>query len=439
MAKSPTEIFRDHVTQGIPSSGDWTPRKADIREYLVWLETQIGGGGGGGTDYSDEIAQLDTAITNLTTTVGTKAAQSSLDSLSATVAAKANQSALNTETAARIAGDAALSARTGVLEQSQFSALDRVGEAPEYFTATLPGAGRGLPVISTGTVVVNDSGTAYRVSHVGTPIIVAARRDMPVEGGVTYAVRFALRRASNTTDPYGDGIDFGIAWLKNDKTLLSSQRLDLRTLSVTEGRITFQRTISMDQDADIVPPSGARYMRPYLILYGNGGSTDIEAIARWETKGLPGPTGDPGDRGWAVEPETVQDGPDRVVLRVADFIGGQGDKPEGTGKYIGIGGLVNTAAEAINVKGNEGAQGPRGAIWRGYWDPGVEYISGDIVIDDDANEDPATWIALTTNTNSKPHENASDWAFFPASTPAVTDYGLISDPATSTYDYGTMA
>lgn len=51
---------------------------------------------------------------------------------------------------------------------------------------------------------------------------------------------------------------------------------------------------------------------------------------------------------------------ERAVLRVADWAGGEGIKPTITG-YIGLTGIVATAAEAIDVRGLPGAPGQDGA------------------------------------------------------------------------------
>jgi hypothetical protein len=82
------------------------------------------------------------------------------------------------------------------------------------------------------------------------------------------------------------------------------------------------------------------------------------------------------------------------------------------------------------------AQSGGGPIWRGPWDSGVTYVLNDVVSDDDSGGDPAAWVALTTNLNSRPKDNPTDWDFFPASFPVVDDYGLFSDPVDATADYG---
>ncbi|WP_265518976.1 hypothetical protein [Nitratireductor luteus] len=162
--------------------------------------------------------------------------------------------------------------------------------------------------------------------------------------------------------------------------------------------------------------------------------TNAAAVLEFEI-----PQGAKGDAGWAAETELVADGAARTVVRIADFIGGEGTKPPGIGMYIGPGGYVLTAAEAINVKGAEGPQGPVGVGWKGAWDPGATYAVGDLVTDPDALDDTAVWIAIAPSTNAKPRDSATEWSLFPGSFNIPRDYGLITEAATETRDYGTIA
>ncbi|MGF9564177.1 hypothetical protein AAIH70_11775 [Neorhizobium sp. BT27B] len=93
-------------------------------------------------------------------------------------------------------------------------------------------------------------------------------------------------------------------------------------------------------------------------------------------------------------------------------------------------------------KGDEGDRGPvgdtgaRGITWRGAWLSGDIYSPNDIVIDDDAEGDAATWIALTESSGLRPRDNPSDWQFFPASVPATLSDGLWGEAATETSNDG---
>lgn len=57
--------------------------------------------------------------------------------------------------------------------------------------------------------------------------------------------------------------------------------------------------------------------------------------------------------GWAPVLSVITDG-ERRVLQVIDWTGGVGSKPT-VGLYIGVNGLVTTAAAAVDVRGPEGA------------------------------------------------------------------------------------
>ena len=65
-----------------------------------------------------------------------------------------------------------------------------------------------------------------------------------------------------------------------------------------------------------------------------------------------------GDKGWSPQIVTVIDGA-RVVLQIADWVGGTGTKPT-AGQFLGDGVLVTNIANAINVRGGTGPKGDKG-------------------------------------------------------------------------------
>jgi hypothetical protein len=161
--------------------------------------------------------------------------------------------------------------------------------------------------------------------------------------------------------------------------------------------------------------------------------------ADWETVWeVAAAKGDKGDKGWTIEPELVVDG-QRVVLRIASFIGGEGDTPSGAGLYVGSAGLTANIAEAIDVRGSTGPQGARGLVWRGPWEIGNSYQKDDLVTSNDGAGDPAAWVALQASTGSEPKDNPLDWDFFPGSFPLALDYGLVTAVADQFDDYGSIA
>jgi hypothetical protein len=181
-------------------------------------------------------------------------------------------------------------------------------------------------------------------------------------------------------------------------------------------------------------PSSGLGVNGQTYLDVDNGDTYVKASGTWGT-----PTGslkgDTGNKGWSAEPSLVTDG-NRTVIRIADYIGGEGTKPSGAGLYIGVGGLVANINDAIDVRGSTGAQGPRGVQFEGAWNSATVYQPGDIVIDDDGASNPATWIAVAANTNSKPRDNPSDWAYFPGSFPETVNDGLWSDTITQSTNDG---
>jgi hypothetical protein len=80
----------------------------------------------------------------------------------------------------------------------------------------------------------------------------------------------------------------------------------------------------------------------------------------FDTRGKTGLKGDRGDKGWAPLLVAVPDGA-RRVLRVADWLGGEGGKPP-TGAYLGDGALVTDIADAVDFRGPPGSVVAPGSI-----------------------------------------------------------------------------
>lgn len=70
--------------------------------------------------------------------------------------------------------------------------------------------------------------------------------------------------------------------------------------------------------------------------------------------------GGDGDKGWSPVFSIDDRNPDESVLKISDWVGGEGDKPSEVG-YIGSDGLVDDILDAINIKGARGATGNSGA------------------------------------------------------------------------------
>ena len=70
--------------------------------------------------------------------------------------------------------------------------------------------------------------------------------------------------------------------------------------------------------------------------------------------------GSDGDKGWSPVFSVEDRNPDESVLKITDWVGGEGDKPSEVG-YIGSDGLVEDILDAINIKGARGSTGSSGA------------------------------------------------------------------------------
>ncbi|MBC6444632.1 MAG: tail fiber protein [Alphaproteobacteria bacterium GM202ARS2] len=92
-----------------------------------------------------------------------------------------------------------------------------------------------------------------------------------------------------------------------------------------------------------------------LNVMGGANVDFLHAIYGGIFAGATGPTGGPGERGWSPQDSIVADG-ERRVLRIADWAGGQGDKPQ-VGQYIGASGLVANITDGVDIRGPQGIPG----------------------------------------------------------------------------------
>ncbi|WP_323041153.1 hypothetical protein [Gemmobacter sp.] len=176
---------------------------------------------------------------------------------------------------ARIAGDAAAAAAL-LVEATARARGDGMQprERPEYadaFASQLEGVPADLAA-APGTVVVDAAlGSAVRLDAAAT---IGARLPVALEPGRTYRARWALRRATDATDPLNDAVVCGIRWLAADKSGLGGANAELRaeilSPTVADGVIRAEATVSVDLETDFAVPSGAIYARPFARTYGDG-------------------------------------------------------------------------------------------------------------------------------------------------------------------------
>jgi len=179
------------------------------------------------------------------------------------------------------------------IASAEIDPIARPGDAPNAFTSSIAGDGVGLAFPPAGALVTNADGAALRAS--GEEII-AGRRNISVEPGRIYGARWVFRRYANPDDPAGDATRVVLAWLDNNKALISETEVFEGVVSTFEGQKIVQTTFSPTETATITAPSGACYVRPYIQTFGASNSrVDIESIDCWVSNGLPGPKGDEGD------------------------------------------------------------------------------------------------------------------------------------------------
>lgn len=94
--------------------------------------------------------------------------------------------------------------------------------------------------------------------------------------------------------------------------------------------------------------------------------------ADWDTgQTMEGAPGDPGTRGWSPVYAIAVDGA-RRVKQLVGYVGGTGDVPTANiGEYVGPVGYVSDIAEATDVRGSQGDQGPANSLTIGTVEAGL--------------------------------------------------------------------
>jgi hypothetical protein len=164
-----------------------------------------------------------------------------------------------------------------------------------------------------------------RVIHPGTGSESLASRGVSVDAfGASFGGGYSYPGA--TTGANGEPGDNG--WTPNPATVTDGDRILL--------------FVSWSGGEGAQPESG--YVSPSGLTDISGNATDFRGVM-----------GTIGNKGWSPILAAVADGA-RRVLQIADWTGGDGTKPT-TGEYVGLIGLVPTAAEGVNIRGAEGAAG----------------------------------------------------------------------------------
>lgn len=154
---------------------------------------------------------------------------------------------------------------------------DRPGEVRKFWTSTLDGAPSALTPISASWVVATGFGAAVRLTGAQHLAPIAATM---IEPGRQYRIRAAYR-ANSTTDPDGDTVQLGIRWLDKDKAGLSTtEAVNVLDFSTADGRANTSVVVAKTAatGVDVVPPSGAVYMRPFIRTFSADGQIDVDVL-----------------------------------------------------------------------------------------------------------------------------------------------------------------
>ena len=172
-------------------------------------------------------------------------------------------------------------------------------------------------------------------------------------------------------------------------------------LAIDEGKIYWKRSNEIAHRTDGIPfgrgPTGSQGPQGPQGVKGEKGDIGPEGIAGPQgPQGVKGETGAIGPRG----PEGPQ-GPDGVqgVVGPRGPQGIQGVKGE-----TGIQGPIGPAGPT----GPQGPKGDRGAVWRGAWSAATAYVVNDL-----AEYDGSTYIALSSSSNTAPPGSlGTKWSLF---------------------------
>lgn len=199
---------------------------------------------------------------------------------------QASRAAADAGVAASI--DAAVTAERAARELADLRDVDpllmmrRPGDAPEYFADAIgAGDGRDRTPLSVAQVIVDDAGSAVRVT--GSSLC-APRRPTPLEPGRVYRITAVVQRRVDSPDPDNDAVRLGVAWYAQDKTSILSTPTtvakDLLGLRSSDGRRVIEAFVSRAAGASVtvVAPALARYMLPFVQRWGAESSDDIEVI-----------------------------------------------------------------------------------------------------------------------------------------------------------------
>jgi len=143
----------------------------------------------------------------------------------------------------------------------------RPGDAPHLFD------------LGTGSVAIGADGKVVRFTQPG---LVMALHPVALEPAGLVFWHVAWRRHADGPDPANDAVSAGVDWLDANKMILARRLITTDTdLLVESGRRTASRLVGPIgmAKAELEAPLDARYVRPWVEVFGTGHATDIEICA----------------------------------------------------------------------------------------------------------------------------------------------------------------
>ena len=181
----------------------------------------------------------------------------------------------------------------GALSSALDRALTGTISVQSAYGFTRPGDASELFDYGDATVAQNIYGNVVRFTAAGK---VTTKAPVAIDDGSVYTCRFQYSRSLNSGDPANDGLQFGIDLLNGFGSLLEERTLASdNTLLVQsqERKVEVKIATSTLPGATVVLPYNAKYVRPWVKVYGIGHQTDIE-VCSVVIDPPPGATGVPG-------------------------------------------------------------------------------------------------------------------------------------------------
>ncbi len=180
-------------------------------------------------------------------------------------ASSANAKAVAAEQKAVSAEQIATAAKS-TADAIVYSDNNRAGDAAALFADAIVGEPDAL-TLSNNLVVSTVNGIGKTLVVKNKAGYIAARKATAFYEEHNYRAYFSVKRIKNPLDPLNDTVQTGVEWLAFDKTAIQHKAIENIALKVADGIV--------DRFYDLVAPTGAVYVRPWVRVYGEDSETAI--------------------------------------------------------------------------------------------------------------------------------------------------------------------